>query len=192
LDGINLTIQAEDFVAITGPSGGGKTTLLKLILGLYEPSEGEILIDGKPLTKSTRLPWRKHIGVVMQDDQLLSGSIADNISFFDPQIDMEKVHKASMLAQIHHEIMAMPMNYMSMIGDMGSALSGGQKQRILIARALYQDPKVLFLDEGTANLDEKTECEIVNIISQLPLTRVIIAHRPAFINKANQVFEIKR
>ena len=192
LDNINLSIEAGDFIALTGPSGGGKTTLLKLILGLYAPTEGEILIDGKPLTDATRLSWRKHIGVVMQDDQLLSGSITDNISFFDPQVNMERVYQVAMMAQIHNEIMAMPMNYLSMIGDMGSALSGGQKQRVLLARALYQDPKVLFLDEGTANLDETTEKVIVDIIEQLPMTRIVVAHRPEFLERVDRKIEVSR
>lgn len=190
LEGINLTIEAGDFVVLTGASGGGKTTLLKLMLGLYAPTEGEILVDEKPLTEATRLSWRNHIGVVMQDDQLLTGSIADNISFFDPQVDMERVYQAAMLAQIHHEIMAMPMNYLSMIGDMGSALSGGQRQRVLLARALYKHPQVLFLDEGTANLDEETERVIVNVIAELPITRIIVAHRPEFIKRADRQIRI--
>jgi ATP-binding cassette, subfamily B, bacterial CvaB/MchF/RaxB len=190
LDGVNLDIKAGDFVAITGASGGGKTTLLKLILGLYAPTEGEILIDGHPLTDANRIIWRKNIGVVMQSDQLLSGTIADNISFFDSAMDMECVHKAAQQAQIHNEIIAMPMGYLSLIGDMGSALSGGQKQRVLLARALYTNPQVLFLDEGTANLDKETEKTIVDTIAKLPITRVVVAHRPEFLNRADKKFII--
>ena len=125
---------------------------MKLILGLYEPTKGRVLIDGRPLCEIGIRNWRQHIGVVMQDDKLLSGTIADNISFFDPEMDMERVVRAAQMARIHEEINAIPMNYASMVGDMGSILSGGQKQRVLLARALYHDPKVLFLDEGTANL----------------------------------------
>lgn len=190
LDGINLDIRAGEFIALTGASGGGKTTLLKLILGLYTPTEGEILIDGHPLTDANRTAWRKSIGVVMQDDQLLSGTIADNISFFDPTMDMERIHIAAEQAQIHNEIMAMPMGYLSLIGDMGSALSGGQKQRVLLARALYTNPQVLFLDEGTANLDEKTERIIVGTIAALPMTRIIVAHRPEFLRRADKTIVI--
>jgi ATP-binding cassette subfamily B protein RaxB len=190
LDGINLTIEAGEFVALTGVSGGGKTTLLKLMLGLYMPTEGQVLIDGQPLTESTRMTWRKSIGVVMQDDQLLTGSIAENISFFDPQMDMARVHQVSQAAQIHQDIMAMPMNYLSFIGDMGSMLSGGQRQRVLLARAIYKQPKTLFLDEGTANIDETTEKLIVDIISQSDLTRVIVAHRPEFVKRSGRVIEI--
>jgi len=175
---------------LTGLSGGGKTTLMKLILGLYEPSKGTILIDGQPLSTLGIRNWRQHIGVVMQDDKLLSGTIADNISFFDPEMDMEKVVEAARKAQIHDEITAIPMNYASMVGDMGSILSGGQKQRVLLARALYHNPKVLFLDEGTANLDVKTERIIVNIIAKMPITRLIVAHRPAFIKASNRVLTL--
>ncbi|PHR57172.1 MAG: ABC transporter [Robiginitomaculum sp.] len=191
LENINLEIEAGSMTAITGVSGGGKTTLLKLILGLYEPSKGSIAIDGKPLDDLGIANWRAGIGVVMQDDKLLSGTLADNISFFDPQVDMQKVYKAAIAAQIHDDIIAIPMNYLSMVGDMGSVLSGGQRQRVLLARALYQDPKVLFLDEGTANLDPETEKKIADVLESMSLTRVIIAHRPELINRAHKVLTIK-
>ncbi len=190
LDGINLTIEAGDFVVITGPSGGGKTTLLKLMLGLYVPTEGQILINNRPFTQSTRLAWRKNIGVVMQDDQLLTGSIADNISFFDPQMDIARIHQAAQLAHIHNEIIEMPMNYLSLIGDMGSMLSGGQRQRVLLARAIYRRPKTLFLDEGTANIDEATEKLIVDIIANSNLTRIVVAHRPEFIKRSERTIRM--
>ena len=186
----NLTIEAGSMTTLTGLSGGGKTTLMKLILGLYEPTKGRILIDGRPLSEIGVRRWRQHIGVVMQDDKLLSGTIADNISFFDPEMDMKKVAAAAHKAQIHEEIMAIPMHYTSMVGDMGSILSGGQKQRVLLARALYHDPSVLFLDEGTANLDTKTEEIIVGIIANMPITRIIVAHRPAFIEKSDELLRI--
>jgi len=186
----SLTINAGSMTTFTGLSGGGKTTLLKLILGLYDPTKGRILIDGKPLSEIGIRNWRQHIGVVMQDDKLLSGTIADNISFFDPEIDMKRVVQAAQQAHIHDEISAIPMNYLSMVGDMGSILSGGQKQRVLLARALYHDPKVLFLDEGTANLDSKTETQIVKIIKEMLITRIIVAHRPAFIKRSDSVIKV--
>ena len=126
----------------------------------------------------------------MQDDKLLSGTIADNISFFDPEMDMQRVAKAAVAACIHDEIQAIPMGYMSMVGDMGSVLSGGQKQRVLLARALYHDPQVLFLDEGTANLDVETEKQIVGVIHALPITRIIVAHRPAFLKRSDEILTI--
>ena len=186
----SLTLAPGSMTTLTGLSGGGKTTLLKLILGLYQPTSGKILVDGQSLQDLGIRNWRSQIGVVMQDDKLLSGTIADNISFFDPEMDMKKVVEAAKKAQIHDEIAAIPMNYTSMVGDMGSILSGGQKQRVLLARALYHDPKVLFLDEGTANLDAKTEKTIVEIIAQMPITRVIVAHRPAFIKASDHVLTI--
>ena len=186
----SLDIAAGEMVTLTGPSGGGKTTLMKLMLGLYDPVKGAVKIDGQDLRDIDRSDWRSRIGVVMQEDRLLSGTLADNISFFDPEIDMQRVYKAAIAAQIHETIAALPMNYQLQIGDMGSILSGGQKQRVLLARALYQDPAVLFLDEGTANLDVETEAAIVQIIRDLPITRIIVAHRPAFLDASDRILRI--
>lgn len=190
VENMNLHIPAGSMTTLTGKSGGGKTTLMKLILGLYSPTEGNVLIDNKPMTEIGIRNWRQHIGVVMQDDKLLSGTIADNISFFDPEMDMQKVYRAAQAAKIHDEIIAIPGNYMSMVGDMGSILSGGQKQRVLLARALYHDPSVLFLDEGTANLDVETEKQIVDVIHAMDITRMIVAHRPAFLEKSDTVLTL--
>jgi ATP-binding cassette subfamily B protein RaxB len=190
LKDVCLEIVEDDYLAITGPSGSGKSTLLKLMLGLLKPCEGQILLDGKTATPERWVSWRERVGVVAQNDNLLSGSIADNIAFFDPDLDMQKVHEASQQAQIHDDIMQMSMQYLSLIGDMGSALSGGQKQRILLARALYRKPKILILDEGTANLDEATEELIAQVISDLQMTRIVVAHRPALVQRANRVVEI--
>ena len=187
----SLEIAAGEMVTLTGPSGGGKTTLMKLMLGLYEPFSGEVRIDGMDLNALNRSDWRSHIGVVMQDDRLLSGTLADNISFFDPEIDMQRVYRAAQAAQIHDMIAKLPGNYQVVIGEMGSVLSGGQRQRVLLARALYQDPKILFLDEGTANLDVETEGAIVNIIRDLRITRVIVAHRPAFLEASDKIIRIE-
>lgn len=191
LENISFEIKANSMTTLTGVSGGGKTTLLKLILGLYTPTSGTIEIDGQPLDAIGIANWRENIGVVMQDDKLLSGTLADNISFFDPQIDMQKVYRAAIAAQIHDEIIAIPMNYLSMVGDMGSVLSGGQRQRVLLARALYHDPQVLFLDEGTANLDPETEKRIADVLVGMDITRVIIAHRPELINRSDKKLTIK-
>lgn len=192
LKDFSLDIAAGDMVTLTGASGGGKTTLLKLILGLYQPTAGRILIDGQDLAHIAPQSWRRAMGVVMQDDQLLSGSLAQNITLFDPEIDGVKMQKAAIAARIHNDILALPMKYDSLIGSMGSVLSGGQKQRVLLARALYHEPRVLFLDEGTANLDQETEAQIVEVIKAMPLTRVIIAHRPAFITASDQTITLRR
>lgn len=190
LDDVDLDVASGSFIAFTGPSGGGKSTLLKLMLGLYPPTTGEILLDGTLATSAAWPGWRKHVGVVMQDDQLLSGTIAENIAFFDPQLDMDKVQNAAMAAKVHDDIVRMPMQYLSTVGDMGSTLSRGQHQRVLLARALYRDPRLLFLDEGTANLDEDTEAKIVELISSLPMTRIVVAHRPALIDAADAVYRV--
>src|SRR5207249_4496639 len=178
LEHINLTIAPGQSVTIMGPSGGGKTTLVKIMLGLLEPTSGEVLIDGIPLLTLGYKAYREQIGAVMQEDQLLSGSIADNICFFDTSFDSERMVRCAQMAEIHEEIMAMPMTYNSLIGDMGSSLSGGQKQRVLLARALYRQPRMLFLDEGTAHLDVDSERQINETLKQLRMTRISVAHRP--------------
>ena len=125
-----------------------------------------------------------------QDDRLLSGTIADNIACFDPDLDMERVQQAAVAAQVHEDILRSPMQYMTLVGDMGSTLSGGQRQRVLLARALYRNPKMLFLDEGTANLDEKNEGLIADLIAQMPIARIVVAHRPALIRRASRIYEV--
>ena len=135
LQDIDLEVRPGDFVAITGPSGSGKTTLLKILLGLHRPSSGTIDLDGHKAEPELWRAWRKHVGVVAQDDRLLSGTIADNIGFFDPDLDMMRVQDAAKAAQVHDDIMRTPMQYLGLVGDMGSTLSGGQRQRVLLARA---------------------------------------------------------
>ena len=190
LEDINLEIEPGDFIAITGASGGGKTTLLKLMLGLNRPTDGAIELDGYAATPERWRSWRTFAGVVAQDDRLLSGTIADNIACFDPDLDMTRVQIAATAAQVHHDILRAPMQYMTLVGDMGSTMSGGQRQRVLLARALYRNPKILFLDEGTANLDEKNEEMIADLIAQMPITRIVVAHRPALIRRAGKVYEV--
>lgn len=187
---VDLDIAPGEFVAITGLSGGGKTTLLKIMLGLHAPTRGMVLLDGQTGSQSAYRQWREQVGVVSQEDRLLSGSIADNIAFFDPELDMARVQRAAETAQIHGEIMRMPMRYLSLVGDMGSTLSGGQKQRIILARALYRSPRVLVLDEGTANLDRHTEDVIADIVAALDITRIVVAHRPALIERADRVVTV--
>src|SRR5690606_15880429 len=183
----SFTIEPGESVAIVGASGGGKTTLLKLMLGLLRPSEERICIGGYDLQKVGPRNLRVVVGAVMQDDQLFAGSIADNISFFDPQADQERIEQAARLAAIHDDIVAMPMGYHGLIGDMGSSLSGGQKQRIILARALYRQPKLLFLDEATSHQDVANERLVNEAVKGLLLTKVIVAHRPETIASADRV-----
>ena len=187
LRGCSLSIAPGESVAIVGPSGSGKTTLLKLMLGIHGAQSGSIHVSGVPLQQLGVRNWRSMIGTVMQDDQLFAGSIADNISFFDPQASDEWIEECARRAAVHDEIEALPMGYQTLIGDMGASLSGGQRQRILLARALYKRPKVLFLDEATSALDVDRERLVNQAIRQLELTRVIVAHRPETIASAARV-----
>lgn len=183
---VNLQIEPGEMVALVGPSGGGKTTLLKTMIGLFSPTSGQVLVDGRSLSSLPSSEWRRQIGVVSQDGSLFAGTLAENIAFFDPDIDMARVIEVANLARIHHDIEAMPMRYETLVGDMGSVLSGGQKQRILLARALYGDPAILFMDEGTAHLDAASEAAVMDVVKALPITRIISAHRPLAIQAATR------
>jgi ATP-binding cassette subfamily B protein RaxB len=191
LEDVNLEIRPGEFVAFAGPSGCGKTTLMKLLLGLHQPTAGNIWLDGQRATPELWRAWRAQVGVVMQDDKLLSGTLADNIAFFDPDLQMTRVVEAANAARIHEDIMRSPMQYLSLVGDMGTTLSAGQRQRVLLARALYRQPRMIVFDEGTANLDEETEEMIWSLIANMPITRIVVAHRQALIHRAGRVFRVK-
>ena len=190
LGGVSMKVQAGEFVAITGPSGCGKSTLLKVLTGLYQPIFGEVLIDGRPLAQWSAAALRRQIALVAQDDQLLAGSIAENIAFFDDQIDMKWVQECARRATVHEDIQRMPMGYQTLVGDMGSTLSGGQKQRVMIARALYRRPRILILDEGTSHLDVDTERAVNAALSDMAITRIVVAHRPETIRAATRVVNL--
>ena len=192
LEDIDLEIAPGDYVAIFGASGGGKSTLLKLLLGLNQPSQGMIELDGQRATPERWRAWRNKVGVVAQDDRLLSGTLADNIAGFDPDLDMQRVTASAMAAQVHADIMRTPMQYLTLVGDMGSTLSGGQRQRVLLARALYRRPQILILDEGTANLDEDNEELVADLVDEMPITRIVVAHRPALLRRAKRVFVVDK
>lgn len=187
LSNINLEITAGEHVAITGPSGSGKSTLAKIMLGLLEPEQGEILIDGVPLKRFGYQNFRRQIAAVLQDDSLFSGTISHNIALFDESINQARVIAAAQAAAIHDDIVAMAMQYDTLVGDMGSTLSGGQKQRILLARALYRRPKILLMDEGTAHLDSVHESKVNQSIRKLGITRIIIAHRKETIDASDRI-----
>lgn len=184
---LSMVIEEGESVAVIGSSGCGKTTLVKLMLGLLDPTEGEIRLGGMPLRKIGVERYRHMLGCVMQDDQLFAGSINENIAFHDESVDEERVQSAARLAAVHEDISAMPMGYNSLIGDMGTTLSGGQKQRVILARALYRQPKLLFLDEATSHLDVECERMVSDAVKGLELTRVIVAHRPETIASAERI-----
>lgn len=186
---ISFEIQLGEFVAIRGPSGLGKTTLLKVMMGLLEATEGTVIIDG--IDVSENLPQRGVFSAVMQDDALLSGSLADNIAFFDSPKDHQRIEACGKLAAIHEEVSQMPMRYDTLVGDMGSALSGGQKQRVLLARALYQEPKILFLDEATSHLDAASEKKVHSSVEAIKITRVAVAHRSETLALADRVIDLR-
>jgi ATP-binding cassette subfamily B protein RaxB len=187
LNGLNLIVEAGEHVAITGPSGGGKSTLVKLLLGFVDPESGDMLVDGLPVARFGLRSYQGQIAAILQEDSLFAGTLVDNIALFDDAVDMERVIATAMAAAIHEDIMRMPMRYETLVGDMGSALSGGQKQRILLARALYRQPRILIMDEGTAHLDAEHELAVNAAISSMGITRIVIAHRHETIRAANRV-----
>ena len=161
------------------------------MLGLLSPTSGQVLLDGKDITQLGLINYRKQIAAVMQDDTLLAGSVADNISFFDVNPVFEKIEESARKAAIHTEILGKTMGFNTMVGDMGASLSGGEVQRLLLARALYQSPCILFMDEATSHLDKANENKISDQIQTLPMTRIMIAHRQETIEKAEKVYLLK-
>ncbi len=186
LKGVDLHIKAGEHVAITGPSGGGKTTLTKILLGLLEPTSGQVLVEGMPLARYGRRAWRESVAAVLQDDVLFAGTIADNVAGFEP-VDPERLAEAMRAAAIADDVEKMPMRHLTLVGDMGSTLSGGQMQRILLARALYRQPAILVMDEGTAHLDAGHEARVNEAIAALGITRIVIAHRRETLLAAERV-----
>lgn len=187
---LSLTVRFGEHVCITGPSGGGKSTLMRILGGLSTPTQGSMTLDGRSATELGLHALRESVGVVMQDDVLFSGSLAENIHFFDDQPDFEWMENCARDAGIHDEIIAMPMGYRSLVGDLGVGLSGGQKQRLFLARALYKRPKILLLDEATSHLDIRNEERVNDAISKLRITRIVVAHRPDTIALAERVVRI--
>jgi ATP-binding cassette, subfamily B, bacterial CvaB/MchF/RaxB len=183
----SLQIPAGQFVAITGASGCGKTTLVRLLLGLYAPTGGTIEYAGQRLAGAALARFREGVGAVMQDDLLFAGSIADNITCFDPEPDPQRIVQCASWAAMHEEIAALPMNYDTQVGEAGAGVSGGQRQRLLLARALYRQPRVLVLDEATSHLDAAGERRVNTAIRRVPLTRIVIAHRAETIALADRV-----
>lgn len=183
---LSLCIRPGESVAITGPSGSGKTTLLKVLCGLFEPDTGRILMDGTDIRQLGINNYHKMTACVMQDDRLFSGSVRENICGFTEITDEEWMMECARVSCIHDVIMAMPMGYETLIGELGEGLSGGQKQRLFIAWALYRRPGILFMDEATSALDTESEIAVNQAIKRLNITRVIIAHRETTLKSADR------
>ncbi|WP_218354495.1 peptidase domain-containing ABC transporter [Alteromonas lipotrueiana] len=183
---INMTIAAGQTIAIIGPSGAGKSTFLKCLMGLVKPDEGTVHYAGQAVHSS--VSFRKVSAAVLQDDTCLNGTLLDNITGFDDSPDMARLRQAAHMACLDQEIERMPMQYQTLVGDMGSALSGGQLQRLFLARALYRQPAILFLDEASSHLDLANEARINQHLKAMSITRIIVAHRPQTIALADAIF----
>jgi len=192
LQGIDLTIPVGKQTAIVGMSGSGKTTLIKLLLGYYPPTTGKILINNSPLEHHHKRDWRQHCGIVMQDGLIFSDTVARNIAPGEEHIDLERLRQAAITANIHDHLCALPLGYNTLIGPEGMNLSQGQKQRILIARAVYKNPPLLFLDEATNALDANNERCIMNRLQTFfqGRTVVVVAHRLSTVRQADQIIVI--
>lgn len=192
LNNVCLTVNAGESVAITGPSGCGKSTLMKLMAGLIRPDSGIILASGYDIHVAGVNNYRSGIACILQDDRMFSGSLRENITGFTDKVDEELLIRCSRLSHIHDDIMQLPMGYDTFVGELGEGLSGGQRQRVFIARALYRQPGILFMDEATSHLDEQNEALINSAISGLGMTRIIIAHRPSTIASADRVICLEK
>ena len=192
LENVSFKIPEGKVTAIVGASGSGKTTLIKLMLGYYPVMSGTISIAGRNINEYNLKWWRRHCGVVMQDGVIFSESIARNIAIDDGDIDIGRLEKAALIANIHDYIMGLPLKYNTLIGRDGVGLSQGQKQRILIARAVYKNPDFIFLDEATNALDAKNERAIVENLAEFYKGRtvIVVAHRLSTVKNADQIIVI--
>ncbi len=187
---LSMHLAAGETLAIIGPSGMGKSTIVKLLLGLLNPTEGRVIFGGQDLQHLDKNAYRDLVAAVTPEDQLVSGSIAENIMFGNAIIDQERMVQAATGAAIHQEILALPMGYHTLVGDMGAVLSSGQKQRVLIARALYRAPRIIILDEATSHLDINNEKRILANIKRSVTSQILIAHRPHTIACADRVIRL--
>ncbi len=187
----SLVIEPGESVAVVGRSGCGKSTMFKLLLGLLSPTEGDVLIAGVSVKQLGPVGVRNLVGIVMQEDQLLAGTLAENIACFDPDASRERVEEAARKANVHKAILKMPMGYETLVAEMGSGLSGGQKQRVLLARVLYRQPCVIALDEATSHLDLHNEQHVVHALRQVTATRIMIAHRPETVMMADRLIRMQ-
>ena len=188
---LSLDILPGEILAITGASGSGKSTLVRILAGLLRPDEGQVLADGQSLTGANARRFRDVCSGVLQGEQLLSGTLLENITLFAETVDYPRMQRACRMARIDAFIASLPMGFNSLVGDMGAIMSAGQGQRVLLARAFYKQPRILFLDEATANLDPVVEGEILQEIKALGVTTVMVTHRAAPLNVATRVVHLE-
>ncbi len=187
---LDLMIEPGEFIAIVGPSGSGKTTLLKILMGLIDATEGQLVLGGLNVNGGVgRGAYRRQIGCVVQEDGFFSGSIADNV-VLSQGIDGPRLRGVLELVEVWRALASLPMGVHTRVGEIGSGLSSGQLQRLLLARALYQQPDYLFLDEATANLDRASAAVIHGVIANLSCTRVVVTHDPVFADRADRTYEL--
>ncbi len=187
---VSFTVEPGDSVALAGRSGAGKTTLAKVVVGLLPATEGRVLIDGLDIREIEPTSLRAQLSAVMQDDYVFAGSISDNVSLFDTEADVARVTESLKAAALSDEVARMPMGTDSLVGNTGSALSGGQRQRLLLARALYRQPKFLLLDEATSALDAERERAVNQVVKNLGITTLLIAHRESTVAMAGKRVEL--
>ena len=191
LKDISFAVNPKEKLALVGRSGAGKSTLAHLLLGLYEPTEGDIFYDGAPLSQLDLPSLRQQFGAVLQESFAFHGSIRQNIVFNKPDLSFEEIVLAAKLAGIHEEILSMPMGYETLIAEGGSGLSGGQLQRLAIARAIAHKPAILVLDESTSHMDSVTEKVVDRNLGSELGTRIVIAHRLSTIKNADLILVLK-
>jgi ATP-binding cassette subfamily B protein len=189
IDGLSLSINAGETLALVGPSGAGKSTMFDLLLRFYDPQQGRILLEGHPLTELDPLDLRRCFALVSQSPALFFGSVEENIRYGNPTATFAQVEEAARIAHAHDFILQMPDGYQTHLGDGGMGLSGGQRQRLAIARALLVDAPILLLDEATSALDAQSEHLIQQELPQLMegRTTLVIAHRLATVLKADRI-----
>jgi len=194
LKNINFTAHAGEMIALVGASGAGKTTLVNLLLRFYDPTSGKILIDGVDIRDVTLKSLRRQIGVVLQENILFSGTIAQNIAFGQVDFNLQEVEKAAKIANAHQFIGELSQGYYTYVGERGVNLSGGQRQRIAIARAVLSNPRILILDEATSALDSESEALVQEALERIMTERTVfvIAHRLATVRKANRILVLEK
>jgi len=193
LKNISFEVNPGETVAIVGPTGSGKTTVMRLLFRFFDVKEGAICFDGQNVCQVSQNSLRKHIGVVPQDTVLFNDTIEANIKYAKPEASLEEVKAASKLAEIHDQIMQFPEGYETVVGERGLKLSGGEKQRVAIARTLLKSPLIILLDEATSALDSSTEKNIQSALTQICYNRttLVVAHRLSTITNANQILVLK-